>query len=55
MHVAEDSQMLREIEETMHAVLFEGASFALGLGIAYLAVCYGIPMPTPEKMQESNP
>ena len=55
MHVAEGSQVLREITETAHVVLFEGASCVLGLGIAYLAVCYGIPMPTPEKMQESNP
>lgn len=50
----ENSGMLNQIVEAANEALFEGASFVLGLGIAYLAVCYGIPMPTPEKMKETG-
>ena len=57
MHAAaaEGSGMFSEIAGKAQAMLFEGASFVMGLGFAYLAVCYGIPIPTKKEFQESNP
>lgn len=54
MDEAESSGILSQIAETTQSMLFKGASFVLGLGIAYLAVCYGILMPTPEEMREGG-
>jgi hypothetical protein len=55
MHPTESSGIFGGIAEKAQAMLFEGASFVMGLGFAYLAVCYGIPIPTQEEFQESNP
>jgi len=55
MHAAEGSGMFCGMAEKAQAMLFEGASFVMGLGFAYLAVCYGIPIPTRKEFQESNP
>ena len=54
MHAPAGSKVFAEIRSKTEAVLFRGATFVLSLGCAYLAVCYGIPMPT-EKSKESNP
>jgi hypothetical protein len=55
MQAAEASRMYCGIAEKAQAMLFEGAAFVMGLGFAYLAVCYGIPIPTQKEFQESNP
>jgi len=55
VQAAEGSRMFGEISEKAQVALFEGASFVLGLGLAYLAVCYGIPVPRQEEFRESNP
>ena len=55
MHAPAGSKVFAEIRSKTEAVLFRGATFVLGLGCAYLAVCYGMPMPMAEKSKESNP
>jgi hypothetical protein len=55
MYEAAGSKGFSEIAEKTNAMLFRSASFVLGLGRAYLAVCYGIPLPTIELLEERNP
>ena len=49
------SSVFSEIANTAQAPLFQGATIVLSLGIAYLAVCYGISIPTVESIEENNP
>jgi len=55
MYEAAGSKVFSEIAVKANAVLFRSASFVLGLGQAYLAVCYGIPLPTINMVEERNP
>jgi hypothetical protein len=55
MQASGGSHVFSEIANTAEAALFQGASFVLSLGIAYLAVCYGISIPKVESIEESNP
>ncbi len=55
MQSGQGSRVLEEIAGTAKAALFEGASFVLSLGAAYLAVCYGISVPPLKSIQKTNP
>jgi hypothetical protein len=49
------SSVFSEIANIDQDALFQGATVVLSLGIAYLAVCYGISIPTVENIEETNP
>jgi hypothetical protein len=49
------SGVFSEIANIAQDALFQGATVVLSLGIAYLAVCYGITIPTVETIEETNP
>jgi hypothetical protein len=54
MHSTPGSSLFSEIASNMETVLFRGGAFVLSIGCAYLAICYGIPMPALEKIEENN-
>jgi hypothetical protein len=54
MHAAGAAREPIGIMNVAREAIFEGAYFVLALGISYLAVCYGVHIPTPEIFEESH-